>query len=332
MSTMITKAQLAARPSAPRPALLVAVGIGLAAAAVVPSGPAGLGLVLVAAIGGVLVVRTSGARLSGWQRVHAAAALGLLLSAVLRDAPWRVARRSEWLLPLLALVLLLASFLAVQGSVLLGGADHVLRTTGVTYASYVHEGFGQLVVVTALVLGVVAAGARWAPPAARPLLGLLCALALVVDVSALSRLHLYVEVYGLTRLRISASAIAVWLGVVLLLVLLAGLRPGRWLPHATVLSAGVVLLLLTGADPDARIAQSGLDREEKADLVYLSSLSDDAVPVLDRLPEPDRSCVLAGIVAGQAPTSAWPSANVARARAADVLDRRPPGACPGYQG
>ena len=211
---------------------------------------------------------------------------------------------------------------------LLGGADHVLRTAGVTYASYVHEGFGQLVAVTALVLAVVAAGALWAPPAARPLLGLLGALALVVDASALSRLHLYVEVYGLTRLRISASAIAVWLGVVLLLVLLAGLRPGRWLPHATVLSAGVVLLLLTAANADARIAQSGLDREEKADLLYLSGLSDDAVPVLDRLPEPDRSCVLAGIVGAPPSASPWTSANLARARADDVLDRRPVGACP----
>lgn len=473
MSTRMTPAPApappAARPAAPRPAVLLAAGTGLAAAAVVPSGPAGVGLVAVAAVAAVLVVRASGARLSAWQRVHAAAAFSLLLSAALRDAPWlvavdllgaavlgslalqrtrswagvaagcsavvrtvpsalpwlargvqgsapqartvapaarglaltavvllvfvpllvsadaafasllqglapsppsleslparlavgalavavvgaalqllvwprsepvlpgptRVARRSEWLLPLLALVLLLASFLAVQGSVLLGGADHVLRTAGVTYASYVHEGFGQLVVVTALVLAVVAAGARWAPPAARPLLGLLCALALVVDASALSRLHLYVEVYGLTRLRISASAIAVWLGVVLLLVLLAGLRPGRWLPHATALSAGAVLLLLTAANPDARIAQSGLERQEKADLAYLSSLSDDAVPVVDRLPEPDRSCVLNGIVQGRSPSSPWTSANLARARATEVLDRRPPGACAGYPG
>ena len=460
---------LSPAPAAPRRALLVAGGVALAAAAVVPSGPPGAGLVVVAAVAAVLVVRTAGARLVGWQRVHAVVALGLLLSAALRDAGWlvaldligaavlgslalhrtrswigvaaasvgvlrglpgtvpwlgrgvqqsapqvrtvapaarglvltalvllvfvpllvsadaafasflgalvptlgspqdlparlavaalaaavvgaalqllvwprpqrvvpdpsRVARRSEWLLPLLALVLLLASFLAVQGSVLLGGSDHVVRTTGVTYASYVHEGFGQLVVVTALVLAVVAAGARWAPPAARPLLGLLCALALVVDASALSRLHLYVDVYGLTRLRISASAIAVWLGVVLLLVLLAGLRPGGWLPHATVLSAGVVLLLLTGANPDARIAQSGLDREEKADLLYLSTLSDDAVPALDRLPEPDRSCVLGGILQGRPSSPPWTSANLARARAQDVLEARPVGACSRFPG
>jgi len=246
--------------------------------------------------------------------------------------PTRVARRAEWLLPLLALVLLLAGFLAVQGSVLLGGADHVLRTAGVTYASYVHQGFGQLVVVTALVLAVVAAGARWAPPAARPLLGLLCALALVVDASALSRLHLYVEVYGLTRLRISASAIALWLGAVLLLVLLAGLRPGRWLPHATVLSAAGVLLVLTVANPDARIAESGADRQQKADLVYLSSLSDDAVPALDRLPEPQRSCVLARIAQNRSPGSPWTSANLSRARASAVLARRAPGACSGLPG
>jgi hypothetical protein len=113
---------------------------------------------------------------------------------------------------------------------------------------------------------------------------------------------------------------------------LAGLRPGGWLPHATVLSAGVVLLLLTGANPDARIAQSGLDREEKADLLYLSTLSDDAVPALDRLPEPDRSCVLGGILQARPSSSPWTSANLARARAQDVLEARPVGACSRFPG
>jgi hypothetical protein len=245
--------------------------------------------------------------------------------------PTRLARRAEWLPPLLSLVLLLAAFLAVQSSVLLGGADHVLRTAGVTYASSVHDGFAQLVVVTALVLAVVAAGVRWAPAAARPLLGALCGLALLVDLSALSRLHLYVEAYGLTRLRLAVAAIVVELGVVLLLVPAAGLvrtrtsgpRAGRWLPHAVVASACLCLLGLTAADPDARIAASALARGDRADLAYLATLSADAVPVLDRLPEPARSCALPA----HPPDGPLTSANLARTRAAELLRIRPPGGC-----
>ena len=220
-------------------------------------------------------------------------------------------------------MLLLASFLAVQAQALLGGEDHVLRTTGVTYASYAREGFGQLLVVTLLVLAVVAAAARWAPRAARPALALLCLLTLVVDLSAFSRLQLYGEAYGLTRLRVTATGITVVLGVVLVLVLVAGLRPGRWLPHALVLTVGAGLLVLTASDPDARIAQSALDRGDAADVDYLSGLSADAVPVLVRLPEPARSCVLPE----QVETGGWLSYNVSRSRAAELLEPAPGRAC-----
>ena len=44
-----------------------------------------------------------------------------------------------------------------------GGHDYLERTTGLTYAEYVHQGFGQLTVATALTLLVVWAAARKAP-------------------------------------------------------------------------------------------------------------------------------------------------------------------------
>ena len=44
-----------------------------------------------------------------------------------------------------------------------GGHDYSQRTTGLTYAEYVHQGFGQLTVATALTLLVVWAAARKAP-------------------------------------------------------------------------------------------------------------------------------------------------------------------------
>ena len=66
-----------------------------------------------------------------------------------------------------------------------GRHDYLERTTGLTYAEYVHQGFGQLTVATALTLLVVWAAARKAPRATpsdlawlRGALGLLCALTL----------------------------------------------------------------------------------------------------------------------------------------------------------
>ncbi|MDQ1619052.1 MAG: hypothetical protein QOE19_1621 [Actinomycetota bacterium] len=239
----------------------------------------------------------------------------------------RLHRATEWLLPLGVLNALLVSFLSVQASVLFGGDDHVLRAAGVTYASYAREGFGQLVAVTALVLGVVAACVRWAPRAARPVLALLCGLALVVDASALWRLHLYVDAYGLTRLRITATALAAWLGVVLVAVILAGVRPGRWLPHTVVAAAAVGLLGLSAANPDALIARSAISRGADADVGYLSTLSADAVRELDRLPEPARSCALRLSFHD----GSWTSANLGRLRAKRLLRAHPDtGDCGAY--
>ncbi|MCU1590197.1 MAG: hypothetical protein JWP11_1453 [Frankiales bacterium] len=252
-------------------------------------------------------------------------ATGMLVLLAPRAAPSfpapgrRLVRRSEWLLPLAALDAVLATFLAVQATVLFGGDRHVLDAAGVTYASYAREGFGQLVAVTTLVLVVVAAAVRWAPRSARPALAVLCALALVVDASALMRLRLYADAYGLTRLRITATSFAGWLGMVLVVVLVAGLRPGRWVPHTVVATAALVLLGLTAANPDALIARSAVKRGADADVAYLSGLSADAVGELDRLPEPARSCALRPSVRPHS----WTSANLGRARAAVVLRAHP---------
>jgi hypothetical protein len=252
--------------------------------------------------------------------VGVAAGLFVLLSPrpepVVGEPVRRLQRSSEWLLPLGALNALLAAFLAVQATVLFGGDEHVLRAAGVTYASYAREGFGQLVAVTALVLAVVAAAVRWAPRAARPALALLCALALVVDASALWRLHLYVDAYGLSRLRLTSTAFSCWLGVVLVVVLVAGARPGRWVPHTIVATAGAGLLVLSLVNPDARIAASVISQGERADLAYLASLSPDAAPEAARLPQPARGCALLDLAPEQ--DLSWTSFNLGRHRADEL--------------
>lgn len=71
--------------------------------------------------------------------------------------------RVEWALPVGILVALFTAFAAIQFAVLFGGADYVYRTSGTTFADYAKSGFWQLLAVTLLTLGVVAAAARYAP-------------------------------------------------------------------------------------------------------------------------------------------------------------------------
>jgi hypothetical protein len=250
----------------------------------------------------------------------------------LAPPPARPVRTAEWLVPIAMLDALFAGFVAVQLTVLFGGHRHVLETAGLTYAEYARAGFGQLVVVTLLTLSVVAATVRWAPretrvqrAALRALLGALCVLALVIVGSALYRLHLYEDAFGFTRLRLFMNAFETWLGLLVGLVLLAGVRlRAAWLARAVVATAAVTLLTLAAINPDAFVAQRNVDRYQatgKIDLDYLQGLSADAVPVLDTLPEPQRSCVLSGPpdwVGGG--LGGW---NLSRSRAADLLDRSP---------
>ncbi|MGH3731419.1 MAG: DUF4153 domain-containing protein [Micromonosporaceae bacterium] len=247
--------------------------------------------------------------------------------------PRRV-RRIEWLVPMVPLVALFAAFVAVQITVLFGGHEHVLRTAGLTYADYARRGFGELVMVTLLTLAVLAAVARWAPRATAPdrallrlVPGALCLLILVIVASALYRMHLYQEAYGFTRLRLVVDAFELWLGVVFVMILVAGARlRGSWLPRATV-GTGVAALLVLGAmNPDAFIAERNAARyadSKKIDVGYLRELSADAVPALDRLPEPQRSCALSVIEVELREPEEWYTYNPARERARELLKRHP---------
>ena len=67
----------------------------------------------------------------------------------------------------------------------------------------------------------------------RVLLGTLAVCTLAIVASAVRRLSLYEDAYGFTRLRVLVGAVELWLGVVYLLVVLAGVRlRAGWLPRA----------------------------------------------------------------------------------------------------
>ena len=69
--------------------------------------------------------------------------------------PTPLANRFEWLVPVLRRRRGLPAFIAAQARPLVGGRDYIEATTGLTYADYVHQGFGQLTLATALTVLVV---------------------------------------------------------------------------------------------------------------------------------------------------------------------------------
>jgi hypothetical protein len=210
--------------------------------------------------------------------------------------------------------------------VIFGGHDYLQRTTGLTYAEYVRQGFGQLTVATALTLLVIWAAARKAPRASaadrtwlRVSFGLLGLQTLVVVASALYRMHLYQEAYGFTRLRLLVDVFEGWLGLLVLAVMAAGLTlRAPWLPRFAVVTGAVGLLGLAAINPDAWIAERNLERyaeSGRVDWAYLRDLSDDAVPTLVALPQDIEACALAG---RDRKRDDWLEWNLGRVRAADA--------------
>jgi hypothetical protein len=245
----------------------------------------------------------------------------------------------EWIIPLAMLDALFAIFVWVQFTTLFAGNAYVLGPAGPDYADYARGGFRQLTAVTILTLAVVAVvsmrTARAGPrerAVLRVLAGVLCGLTLVVVASALRRMLLYTAAYGFTGARLAAFTGEAWLGAVFVLILASGVHLRRtWLPRAVAGAAVVALLAVVAINPEARFAGTHigrLDRDYPLDLGYLSTLSADAVVEIDALPEPDRSCVLAGLQAELRRADPWYGWNLSRQRARALLARRPAGACP----
>lgn len=155
---------------------------------------------------------------------------------------------------------------------------------GITYAEYAHRGAYPLVVTALLAGGFALLTRPWVQgnPVLRALLMLWVVQNVALVVSSLVRLELYVEVYGLTRLRLSA---AIWMALVaggLALILWQvwqNLNNG-WLVLRGGAMAGVVLYACSWISFDATIARYNLSHDVRTDLHYLCSLGDGAEPII----------------------------------------------------
>ncbi|MCS7483923.1 DUF4153 domain-containing protein [Umezawaea endophytica] len=246
----------------------------------------------------------------------------------------RTVSRREWAVPIGLLVAVFAVFVGVQLASLFGGDDYVQRTAELTYAEYARSGFWQLLAVTVLTLVVIGIATRYAARETaadrlwlRVLLGGLAGLTLVIVASALHRMWAYQQAYGFTTLRILVFSCEVWLALVYLLVIGAGVKlEAGWLPRSMVATGIATLLALAALNPDRFIAEHNVARWQatgKIDLAYLATLSVDAVPAFDALPADDRECLLVRMKSDVTDTGQWYAWNLSRELARPALDAVP---------
>lgn len=251
---------------------------------------------------------------------------------------------TEVLIVLGSVDVVFALFVIVQIAYFFGGEANV-TAAGFTYSEYARRGFGELVAVGVLSLGLImtlAAVARRESRRQRATFNALSAsLVIMVGVilaSALKRLLLYEQAYGFTRLRTYTHVAIVWMAVVfgafLLLLLRDSLRRFAPVCAAAVVGFAATFNLL---NVDAFIVDRNVTRVElvgELDVEYLVSLSEDAVPGIVALAvtgsEETRAALLPELACweGQLETRqnmlGWQSTHLGRVSAAQAFSRIAP--------
>ena len=198
-----------------------------------------------------------------------------------------------------AMNLLFLSFVIVQLPYLFGGMEMIQNTPDLKLADYARRGFGELVVVSALVLPMLLVG-HWlirpdsirAGRVFRVLAVVQIGLLFIVMASAVQRLVLLTGSlgYGLTTVRLYPMIFVAWLAIVFVWFGFTVLREARqWFAWGALWSAFFVLGATHVLDPDAFIVRTNLAlmaQGREFDTRYNSGLSTDAIPVLiDAMPD-----------------------------------------------
>ncbi len=207
---------------------------------------------------------------------------------------------STWLMVVCQVAAVFAAFVAVNLRSLFGG-DALVRAPGsLTYAKYLHAGFGQLLCASALSVCLVVLGhgllrPRRAPrasaadpiPGGRLLVSAECALlglTAITLASCAQRLAIYEDAYGATRLRLGVAFVLLAVLAALGLTFVKVLRRG-WSSYGGALASLAVVLAVLASwfNADGYVARTNLDRAARGkplDVPYLTSLSVDARAVL----------------------------------------------------
>ena len=206
--------------------------------------------------------------------------------------------------------LVFAGFVAVNRHELFGGEARIRESAELTYASYLHAGFAQLLVATALAVCLVVTGHMLLRPsgdrgrvpgglAVRALEGALLILSGLTVVSCWQRLRIYEEAYGATHLRLGVAFVeAAILGVLTLTLVKAMVRGWRGYVGSLFALLAVLSVGASHFNADAYVGRRNLDRAlagQGVDTDYLRSLSADAKEILAHPALADDAALLADL-------------------------------------
>ena len=194
---------------------------------------------------------------------------------------------------LAALSLVYLVYLVSQLAYFVGGFSGILPE-GYTMAEYARRGFFEMaalcginLAIMAIAMGVVAKDPK-APLATRLLCLFIGLVTLFFVASASAKMAMYIQSYGLTRLRVLTEVIMVFLGVTTIYVCI-------WLfvPRLPYMKAVIVTALLFGAiviwcDVDTVVARYNVTAYQQGilktvDVEYLGKLNSAAIPYLEEL-------------------------------------------------
>lgn len=228
-------------------------------------------------------------------------------------------------------------FIGFQITYLFGGEVNIVGA-GFTYAEYARRGFWELLAVTLLSLLVLLASEKYARVEVKsdkrfliPALILIAEVGVII-VSALKRLSLYVDAYGMTTQRLYVAGFILLLLVLFILLAIKFIQVKReqFFAFGTLLSLAAFLIAIDLVNPDAFVARFNTEQYKqtgKLDVSYLGMLSADATPwkievykeasgenkeILRELLEKQKNNL-------QKNSDNWQSANVSRGRALKLL-------------
>jgi two-component system, OmpR family, sensor histidine kinase BaeS len=239
----------------------------------------------------VLALGTFGLALKGFSGVSETLAF---------DGPpsWSIGQ-AERSIVVAGVAIVFGCFLAVQPTYLFRNVN-TLRVSGMSYADYAHQGFGELTIAAALCVILIlvldrhtrrernpdrtAWRARWGYWG--PLL--LVAEVLVVLASAWHRLSMYEASYGFTTLRVYVQACiaGVAIALVLLATELAGIEgdfDGRRAARRVAAVAALFVAAFSFGNPERWVVHRNVERYRttgKVDVEYLAGLSLNAAPAV----------------------------------------------------
>lgn len=191
---------------------------------------------------------------------------------------------------LVSINILFFTYIAVQFGYFFGGEQVINDSNGMTYSAYARRGFWEFIWLSMFILPILLSGHWLQRSEAEKIqngfkylaIALVCAV-VVIELSAIHRMLIYVQIYGLTELRFYSSVFMLYMIFGLAVFVIAVLRGQRGKYIVTMAGLAVAfILMLNIMNPDALIAKHNLSRDDISalDHSYLSRLSADAIPAI----------------------------------------------------